>query len=433
MSTWADRIKNHPLWQHLATFGPSIDQAFAREGVDATTLDGLHRLKTILTFIGRRLEGADTNLLTPGPMDNISSVIQSATSEVQSFISNGSAGHITNANSHADNALTYLASLNVPVVTTELAALREAADMYRASIEQNMRSLQTAFSNERNELESLKAKILEFSAEVAAEKQRLSSLTSEHQSQFSSAQESRNREYAEAQATRQDKFSSMLLEYNKTLTEQNTDFTKQRESLLKQHEADLGNLSQTYSSQASTLLKEIEGHKSQVEKLVGVIGNLGVTSGYQKAANQAKWSGWFWQGMTLTSLFGMGHIAFFEVLPILKGTFSWEGLATRFVLFLPLVLLVGYGVSQADKYQTIERRTKKLALELEAIGPYLASLPQEKQDEFRIKIGERSFGASDDLIDKRAIRSPSSALDLVLQDKKLRDFFTELFKSNNPK
>ena len=74
-----------------------------------------------------------------------------------------------------------------------------------------------------------------------------------------------------------------------------------------------------------------------------------------------------------------------------------------------------------------------MALELEAIGPYLASLPQEKQDEFRIKIGERSFGASDDLIDKRAIRSPSSALDLVLRDKKLREVLADVFKSNSPK
>jgi hypothetical protein len=33
-----------------------------------------------------------------------------------------------------------------------------------------------------------------------------------------------------------------------------------------------------------------------------------------------------------------------------------------------------------------------LALELEAIGPFLAPLEKEKQDEFRLKIGDRSFG-----------------------------------------
>ncbi len=113
----------------------------------------------------------------------------------------------------------------------------------------------------------------------------------------------------------------------------------------------------------------------------------------------------------------------------LQNSFSWEGLATRLVLFLPLLLLVAYGISQADRYQTVERRTKKLALELEAIGPYLASLPQEKQDEFRLKIGERSFGATEDLIDRRSIRSPSSVLDLVLRDKKIREVLADFFRS----
>jgi hypothetical protein len=39
-----------------------------------------------------------------------------------------------------------------------------------------------------------------------------------------------------------------------------------------------------------------------------------------------------------------------------------------------------------------ERRIRKLALELEAIGPYLAPLSVEEQNRFRLEIGELSFG-----------------------------------------
>lgn len=144
MGAWTDRIKNHPLWQQLNILGPTIDQAFTREGIEASTLDGLHRLKSVLTFIGRRLAGIDHNLLIPGPMDNMTSAIQAVVSETQSFIANGNAGHITNANTHADNALAHLASLHVPVITEDFAALREAGDAYRSAIEQNMRSLELA-------------------------------------------------------------------------------------------------------------------------------------------------------------------------------------------------------------------------------------------------------------------------------------------------
>jgi len=363
MGAWTDRIKNHSLWQQLSILGPTLDQAFTREGIEASTLDGLHRLKSVLTFIGRRLAGIDHNLLIPGPMDNMTSVIQTAISEVQSFIANGNAGHITNANSHADNALAYLASLHVPVVTEDFVALREAADAYRSAIEQNMRSLELVSGQVKNELEGLRNRLTEFASEVSGEKNRLSSLTSEHQSQFSSAQESRNREYAEAQASRQEKFSQMLLDYNKALGEQNTEFGKQREFLLKQHEKELGTLTEEYRNSAKGLLDEIERHKSQVEKLVGVIGNLGVTSGYQKTARWARLNAGIWQIIALASLGMMGWLAFSEVLPLLKNTFTWEGLATRVVLFVPLGLIAAYAISQADKYQQVERRSGRLALE----------------------------------------------------------------------
>lgn len=428
MGTWTDRIKTHQLWQHLGTLGPAIDQAFAREGVDSTTLDGLHRLKTVLAFIGRRLEGADPNLLIPGPLDNISSAVQSATSEVQNFVSNGNGAHVISANSHADNALAYLTALNVPAVTSDLVSLREAADGYRASIEQNTRSLGALFGQAKNELEGLRTRLTEFANEVALEKQRLSSLTSEYQSQFSSAQESRSREHAEAQSTRQEKFAQMLLDYNKALGEQNVESGKQRESLLKQHEKELNALSEGYQKSAKELLGEIEKHKSQVEKLVGVIGNLGVTSGYQKTAKEAKWNAVVWQFIAIASLCTMGWIAFSEVLPLLKNTFTWEGLATRIVLFLPLGLMAAYAISQADKYQQVERRSRRLALELEAIGPFIASLPAEKQEEFRLKIGDRSFGTTTDFIDRRSAKSPATIIDIVLKSKELREYISDFVK-----
>lgn len=429
MGTWTDRVKNHPLWLQLNTLGPTIDQAYTRDGVEASALDGLHRLKVVLTFIGRRLAGIDHNLLVPGPMDNLTSVIQSAISELQSFVANGNAGHITNANSHADNALIYLASLHVPVVTDDLVALREAADAYRGSIEQNIRSIEAVSAQVRTELEGLRNRLTEFGGEVAVEKQKLSSLTSEHQSQFSSAQESRNREYAEAQAARQDKFGQMLLDYNKALGEQNAESGKQRESLLKQHEKDLNTLTGEYQNSAKGLLDEIERHKFQVEKLVGVIGNLGVTSGYQRTARVAKWTALAWQIVALISLGLMGWLAFYEVLPLLANKFTWEGLVTRVVIFAPLGLIAAYAISQADKYQQVERRSGRLALELEAIGPFIASLPPEKQEEFRLKIGDRSFGTTADFIDRRSVKSPASPIDVLLKSKELKEYIIEVAKS----
>lgn len=430
MSAWKDRVKTHQLWQNLEALGPVIDQALSREDADSAAIDGLNRLKVVLAFVGRRLAGADPYLLHPGPLDSLSSVIQSATTEVQNFIANGNSGHITNANSHGDNALAYLAQLNVPVITTDFVALRDAADSYRGAVEKNMATLDVTIAKTRKEFDSLNARLSELATEVTNEKQRLTSLASDYQSQFSAAQESRNTAHADAQAARQDKFTGILEDYSQKLSEQNLAFGKQREELLKQHEEDLTNFSKQYSESALGLLKEMEVQKSQVEKLVGVIGNLSVTSGYQKTAHQAWWHALAWQGIAIITLGAIVFMAYHFVLPLVQqDSFPWGSFATRVFLTLPIAVLAAYAISQADKYQQVERRSQKLALELEAIGPFLAPLPSEKQEEFRLKIGERSFGTSQDLIDRHSIKSPSSMVDLIPKNKEAREFITEFIKA----
>src|SRR5450432_2620541 len=49
-----------------------------------------------------------------------------------------------------------------------------------------------------------------------------------------------------------------------------------------------------------------------------------------------------------------------------------------------------------NKYYKIERRNRKMALELEAIGAFLGPLPEEDKQKFRHTIGDRSFGRDDE-------------------------------------
>ena len=113
MTQFSERYKSHQVWQVLQNLGPAIDNAFTREGTDTETLDSIARLKSILTFVGRRLAGADPYLFQAVSLDNLGSALQSVTQEAQNFIANGNVGHIANANSHGDAALTHLAQINV--------------------------------------------------------------------------------------------------------------------------------------------------------------------------------------------------------------------------------------------------------------------------------------------------------------------------------
>jgi hypothetical protein len=138
-----------------------------------------------------------------------------------------------------------------------------------------------------------------------------------------------------------------------------------------------------------------------------------------------------WQVVTVLSMLGLIILAYCAFLPLVEGGFTWSGFAGRVFVSLTVGVLAAYAASQADKYQKIERQNRRLALELEAIGPYIAPLPQDKQEQFRLTIGDRSFGHGDGPYSGLDAKSPASMLDLI-QSKEFRSLITDIIKAAKP-
>lgn len=492
MSDWTDRIDKHTVWQQMQMLGPAIDQALACDGIEPPIIEGLDRIRTILTFAGKRLAGADRQLISATSLDAIAGGLQQATSEVEAYVTDGDGSHIANANSHADTILVGLPAINYPFVTDDWTALSEAGRSYRSTLEQSLQHVHAALSSIHSDSEGLQQRLLQlgtdlevertklaavttdfqsqFSAgqdtrnkefaeqvkaaiaqiqsdaaslqqrltelgtEIGTERGRLTTVASEFQSQFSVAQESRSREFAEAQTNRQDKFGNIIADYSQRLTEQNAAFSKQRDEAFLEFQVNVAELKTKYGDSAKNILDQIERDKQDVEKLVGVIGNLGVTSGYLITANHARKSMWFWQSITVSALIVLSFLAYktLSLLEDTSGHFVWGAFAARVLLLGSLGVIAAYAGSQADKLFEVEKRNRKLALELEAIGPYLAPLSQEEQDKFRVQIGERSFGRDDNGSIKAHRKSPATLLDLLKskEGKEVLEFILDIVRKD---
>ncbi len=439
MAQWLEQIRNHPVWQHLQALGPSLDQAAAMRDVDAASLDLVERIRAVHAFADRRLAAIDPSLVYQPALDAVSGHLQGVLSETQAFVSDGQAGHLTTASNSASEVLSHVARLLAPGTPDEITALSEAAESYRSGMEQALESSRQAAQQLRSETETLSQRVVELTADVAAERTKLTSLSSEFQSQFSSTQESRaaqftdqqsvrQRDFGEAQTARQGRFDELLSDYSKRLNERETESARQREALGKRADDWMAAIDAEYRESAKAVLDEVDAHKRDVEKLVGVIGNLGVTSGYQKAANYARIATVVWQIGTVLALGGLAVFAYHAFVPLTTGQFTWEGFAGRVFMSLSVGVIAAYAGSQADKYMETERRNRKLALELEALGPYIAPLPESRQEEFRVLVGDRTFGREEQGLGRRE-RSPASVVDVLMKSKEFRQVMTELVKA----
>jgi hypothetical protein len=482
MNEWDKRIREHRVWSEMQSLGPAIDVALTvLPTMSPQELAGLERLKAVLAYGGKRLAAADPLITTPGPLDQIANALGATRNELDAFTSDKDPSHLIGANIAADGALPFFYSLPGAYSPEELGALVSVATGYRNMVEQAISSdkakleqvdaTATAtladfsakagkrFAEFTDSSESLQAKLTDLATGLQGEQQKLTQivsdqqgqfstaqearskefteglrlatqeinrLTTEYQSQFSTGQDARSKEFVDAQTLRQNGYAEILKDYAKRLSDQDTEFTKQRTDFVQVSKDELDRLTSEYEEKAKAVLDLVQERQRDVEKVVGVIGNLGVTSGYLRAANQAQKGMWGWQAMTMVAM-GFLSWAAYKTLGLLEnseGQFNWGGFAGRVLLLGSLAAIAAYSGFQADKLFVDEKRNRKLALELEAIGPYLAPLPEDDQNKFRILIGEKSFGRDHEM-DLHQHKSPVSILHL-LKSKPVKDLLEVL-------
>lgn len=468
MNEWDQRIREHRVWEAMRLLGPAINDALNVEGLESEALLGLERLRAILTFCGKRLAAAEPMITAVQPLEEIAIGLTEARDQLIPFISDKNIARINSANAYGDRALLAINQVPGAYSPEELGALVSIATEYRGVVERTLASTQTSLAETNKSFNSLQSKLAEIAADILVEQQKLAQIVSDQQGQFSAAQEARGKEFTEtlrtaqqdltklvtdyqgqfssgqdtrskefalALATQQSGYNAVISDYGKKLADQDAEFTKQRIEFVQASKEDLVKLISEYEEKAKEVLERVQENQRDVEKVVGVIGNLGVTSGYLRTANQAKYGMWAWQTLTVLALITLSGLAY-KTLGLLEdsnGHFNWGGFAGRVLLLASLGVIAAYSGSQADKLFVDEKKNRRLALELEAIGPYLAPLPIDEQNKFRIQVGDRSFGQDHDADLRVHRKSPVSIVDLVKskEGKEFLDLVVEVAKKVN--
>jgi len=442
----------------LSALGPAIDQAAHIEDNSASANDALERLRTVLAVCGKRVGGSDPSTTPTAPLDAIAANFVGAKNEIEAFLNDRNPEHLNNANINADGALVQLSQIPGISTSEELIALMSSVNSYRESLEAQARafsviqersragiaelarkldSFETAtdstISNMQTQLEGERQKIAVQASEqqkVFADAQEsrnnayteslrkiqenLSQTLTDQQAQFSSAQENRNREFASLEAELQKRVTDLISDHTKSLADRSAEFMTEREAFVADATNKLDKLFKDYGFEANNILDYVKSRHEEVQKLAGVIGNLGVTSGYLKTANSARNSMWLWQSVTIVAFVTLILFARYAFLPSMQGDFRWGAFAARVFLTITIGVVAAYAVSQADRFFKEEKTNRKLALELAAVDPFIALLPQDEQFKFKLEMARRTFvqqGESSGVASSD--KSPATTLDVI--------------------
>jgi len=112
-------------------------------------------------------------------------------------------------------------------------------------------------------------------------------------------------------------------------------------------------------------------------------------------------------------LVGLAGVAIWAFWVATHTQFNWGLFSSRIFVALPFGIIAAYAARQADKHHDLERRNRRVELELASIDPYILPLPEEVRHEVKRQLAERLFGQSEPIQSGKASDSSGTATDVA--------------------
>lgn len=428
MNQWSEKAQGHQVWQTLADLETSLGNADKREGIDERGIAALDRVRAAVRYVRLRLEGVDPLILPVNVLEALVANLTRVRDEITHFSGNGDLGHLGNANTNVDSTLQAASALPVVVSSNEVRQLSRAAGDYRRGLENVLQEVKARESALAASAIETQQKLSALQVAIDAAKANADSFLSEARNGFQQSQELRQSEGARISSEQEAKFLALTSDLSNKVTTALTEMSAQRQETEKKVEAELAAIRNDHAAKAAAVLVEIESQKARADELLAIIGERGVTSGYWSAAEKAKTLKFVWQFLTVGAFVVLILFAKLVFFTNADAETTWPMLVGRSLLTVAIGFAAAYSARQGDKAAQVESFNRSMALELAALGPFLAPLDPAEREKFRVMVGSKTFGRIHGLEASDGTGSPTSIADLA-GDKRFVESIATLAKA----
>lgn len=162
----------------------------------------------------------------------------------------------------------------------------------------------------------------------------------------------------------------------------------------------------------------LESKKVEINQLVGNIAGISIVGSYEqsaatekRSADSLRWGAVIFMGCVVA----MVGKTFWD---ISAGGFDWEKAMLKLVCTVLFSVPAAYLARESAKHRQQQYTHLQTGLDLKAMGPYIASLPKERQDELKAEMAQKIFAQKNfDHVSKESYPINSQELILALFDK----------------
>ncbi|MGR3981756.1 hypothetical protein [Pseudoalteromonas sp. 1181_04] len=213
------------------------------------------------------------------------------------------------------------------------------------------------------------------------------------------------------------KLDSQLSEHKKVVDKSFLQFEKDMNNVDAAAEREFKELNaklQTIKKSYEDTLAYLEEKKEQMDEVLGQTANRVMAQDYDLSAVAEKKAANWLRGGSITCMAIIVSIVCYSFYDSTHSGFDWESSIFRTVLVFILSIPAAYLSRESTKHREQQYNYHHTALDLKAITPYIASLPETDQNRIKISIAERIFASRQTNVSRQE-SFPLNTQDLMME------------------
>ena len=376
-------FKEHSIFEKLGLLESTIAK---KENADKIDLETLDFFKASCSYIRTQLDKALTSLINSADLTAMSSEIDAAVGQINTFIGNDNVGHLSNASNNLFNAISKARNFPTPSHEGGFSYSKVIND-FKSLVDQKIDSLANSIVEKEEELESLKTELDEKEKEL----EKISNTIIEKQTIVDGLN------------------TTFQTNFDQIKASESTKFEEVRNGFQKQIETELKKI----DTNTKDLIDRLDKKETEAKKLVNVIGNIGATGNYQRIAEAHKKSADNWRNIAIGFMTVLSIILLVTIWKIDGDTFNWQISLIRILSALVLTYPATYAARESAKHRKLENLNRKAELDLASINPFIEILDEKKKQEIKEKLVEKYFGNNEGYIDKENDKSDEVSMTII--------------------
>lgn len=401
MSRWLQQLEKHAIHATLDQMESWIVGGL--DSADENELSEVRRIMKIIISFRNLISDLDPELISFPQLDGLNNQLrhQNCWSQLTNYSNNKNVQHLVQANNHLTNALQYfrILSANVEISDkfSQIENLEELVNKTNLRLSESKEQLSkdlTTLSSELQTLDTEKDKLEEI---IDERRKEIEQQVSQWQQQFSDAQ---------------DKRSEQFNDWKSSIEKEAED---KSEKAVEKIENDLSSFDLQTTEKLESLRSDAESKHGEILELYELSSGDSIAGGYAQSAHDEEEQANFWRWLSITfiSLTAIWLlIVYFTLQPSSKvhvdesgkakvqeytvePTNKWHKIFLSFSITGVLLFGAGYSSQQSNRHREEARKTRRFALQVKALDPYINSFSETDKVATKKSLSDKFFTGVD--------------------------------------